>query len=213
MGRRQCTAEYKLGPINRKVRELLGAPAPDYRRVPRGAGWVEQWIGFSADEVARISDKRPVSYVRKRYPLLELTGAGGRTGWSRTDCQRFLAARGYGTTVKSACVGCPFHGNAQWRDMRDNRPAEWRDACAFDEAIRRGGARGLPLDGQAFLHAARVPLAEAPIDVVTAREWADAQGDLLGELGSSTRELLDVLERGDADGCSPYGCRSGAPAG
>lgn len=34
MGRRQCTSEYKLSPINRKVRKLLGAEAPDYRRVP-----------------------------------------------------------------------------------------------------------------------------------------------------------------------------------
>ena len=31
MGRRQCTSEYKLAPINRKVRELLGAAAPDFR--------------------------------------------------------------------------------------------------------------------------------------------------------------------------------------
>jgi hypothetical protein len=36
MGRRQCTSEYKLAPISRKVRELLGARPPDFRTVPRG---------------------------------------------------------------------------------------------------------------------------------------------------------------------------------
>src|SRR5690606_30683542 len=69
MGRRQCTAEYELAPINQKVRELLGASPPDYRRVPRGRV-AEQWIGFSKDEVHRVSDARGVSYIRKRYPLL-----------------------------------------------------------------------------------------------------------------------------------------------
>src|SRR2546421_11208082 len=71
MGRRQCTKEYKLAPIGRKVRELLGATAPDFRRVPKGRV-AEQWIGFSTDEVGRVSAKDRVSYVVKRYPLLDL---------------------------------------------------------------------------------------------------------------------------------------------
>lgn len=193
MGRRQCTSEYKLAPINRKVRELLGAPGPDYRRVPRGQV-AEQWIGFSTDETGRVSDREPVLYLRPRYPLLEL-------GMDRKACLRFLRSRGWDTVGKSACIGCPYHGNAQWRDLRDHHPEEWADAVAFDEAIRRGGARGLPLDGQAFLHRSRVPLSIAPIDRVTRTEWRGRQGD-----------LLDLLaEEGDPDGCSPYGCRSGVP--
>jgi hypothetical protein len=93
-------------------------------------------------------------------------------------------------------------GRRGGREMRDQQPAEWADAVTFDAAIRRGGARAIPLDGQAFLHPARVPLSQAPIDRVSRREWADRQGD-----------LLDVLAaQGDPDGCSPYGCRSGVPA-
>lgn len=192
MGPRQCTSEYKLAPINRKVRELLGAPAPKFQRVPRGRA-AEQWIGFSTDEIHRVSDYRGVLYLRPRYPLLEL-------GMSRKDCQRWLRSRGWGSTTKSACIGCPYHGNAQWRDLRDNNPDEWADAVAFDAAIRRGGGRGTPLDGEAFLHRSRIPLAIAPIDRVTRKEWGDRQGD-----------IFDLLaEDGDPDGCSPYGCRSGA---
>lgn len=191
MGRRQCTSEYKLAPINRKVRELLGAAPPDFRRVPKGR-IAEQWIGFSIDEIHRVSDRPGVRYLRPRYPLLEL-------GMSRKDCQRWLTSHGWGATAKSACIGCPYHGNAQWRDLRDNHPDEWADAVAFDAAIRKGGSRGMPLDGQAFLHRSRVPLSIAPIDRITRAEWHDRQGD-----------LLDLIaEEGDPDGCSPYGCRSG----
>lgn len=197
MGRRQCTHEYKLKPIGRKVRELLGAAAPDFRRVPKGAH-ATQWIGFSTDEIHRVADHDRVSYITQAYPLLDL-------GMSRTDCERWLRSRGWATVVKSACVGCPFHGNRQWREMRDQRPDEFADAVAFDEAIRKGGARGLPLNGEAFLHRSRVPLARAPIDRVTRAEWADRQTDIFGQIADAE------LEDGDPDGCSPYGCRSGAP--
>jgi hypothetical protein len=195
MGRRQCTSEYKLSPINRKVRQLLGASAPDFKRVPKG-NVAEQWIGFSTDEIGRVNDANSVRYIRKRYPLLEL-------GMNRDDCERWLRSRGWAEVAKSACIGCPFHGNRQWRDLRDNHPEEFADAVAFDRAIRKGGARGLPLNGEAFLHRARVPLDIAPIDRVTSREWQDRQTDIFGQ-------LADIAEDGDPDGCSPYGCRSGA---
>lgn len=191
MGRRQCTSEYKLAPIGRKVRELLGAAPPDFRRVPKGR-IAEQWIGFSTDEIHRISDKHGVSYIRKHYPLLDLE-------MTRKDCQRWLKANGWTSVAKSACIGCPFNGNEAWRDLRDNHPDEWADAVSFDEAIRQGGARGLPLKLTAYLHGSRVPLSIAPIDRVTRKEWNDRSLD-----------IFDVLaEQGDPDGCSPYGCRSG----
>lgn len=198
MGRRQCTPEYKLGPIMRKCRELLGAEAPDFRRVPKGNS-VVQWIGFSTDEIHRVNDRRENQYSEKRYPLLELD-------MSRKDCERYLKRAGWGHTAKSACIGCPFHGNAQWRNMRDNHPEQWADAVEFDRQIRKGGARGLPLNGEAFLHRSRVPIDQAPIDRVTAKEWADRQTDIFDAIAE-----LDLLEHGDEDGCSPYGCRSGEP--
>jgi hypothetical protein len=114
IGRRQCTAEYKLGPIRRKVRELLGAAPPDFRTVPRGR-LAEQWVGFSTDEVHRANrakDSDGVLYLSTRYPLLDL-------GMSRADCERWLRVRGWGSVAKSACIGCPFHGNRAWRALRD----------------------------------------------------------------------------------------------
>lgn len=192
MSRRQCTSEYKVKPIKTAVRQLLGYPYPT--PIPASV-WCEQWIGFSTDEIHRVVDRLDVRYTRPRYPLLDLQ-------MSRKDCQRWLTIRGW-DVAKSACVGCPFHGNRQWREMRDHRPDEWADAVDFDAAIRRGHPTdsGVELLGSAFLHSSRVPLDRAPIDRVSRYEWTDRQTDIYDAL----------TEDGDPDGCSPYGCRSGRP--
>jgi len=196
--RRQCTSEYKLKPIKRQVRELLGYPHPT--RVPRGV-FVEQWIGISADEIHRAKDSG-IGYMHNVHPLLDL-------GYTRADCQRLLRSRGFGATPKSSCLGCPYHGNRQWREIRDESPEEWRDVVEFDAAIRAGNARataeGTPLLGEAYLHRSLLPLSQAPIDRVTAHEWRGRQGDVFDAVADAE------LESGDADGCSPWACRSGTP--
>ena len=198
MTRRQCTGAYKIKPIKRQVRQLLGFPHP--RRVPEGR-FAEQWIGISTDEFHRAKDS-DVRYLRNRFPLIEL-------GWSRSDCLHYLRTRGWHHTPKSACLGCPYHGNAQWRHIRDTSPQEWEDVVDFDAAIRQGNARanatGNRLLGQAYLHRSRIPLSEAPIDHVTAADRAAHQQPLTN--GESGAERL--LEDGATEGCSPWSCRSG----
>lgn len=198
MARRQCTSEYKLRPIKARTRELLGYPHPE--PVPSGV-YAEQAIGISLDEVGRARDS-DVRYSRHTFPLLDLR-------WTRKDCERYLRQAGWGDTAKSACVGCPFHGNRQWRAMRDNAPEDWADAVDFDRSIRAGSARALAagqeLRGSMYLHRSRVPLDRAPIDRVTRREWQDAQVDVFDV-------IADIeAEEGDTDGCSPFACRAGAP--
>lgn len=198
MTRRQCTGEYKIKPIKKQVRELLGYPYP--ARIPKGV-FVEQWVGISTDEFHRAKDA-DVKYMRNRHPLIT------DMNWSRADCVRYLTSIGLAETPKSSCLGCPFHGNAQWRAIRDHSPDEWADVVEFDAAIRQGNARanatGNKLLGQAFLHRSRVPLDQAPIDHVTAAEWAALQEEIGG---------LDTaeLEQGVADGCSPWACRGSDP--
>lgn len=129
MTRRQCSSEYKIKPIKQQVRQLLGHPHP--APVPRGV-YAEQWIGISKDEIGRAKDS-DVKYARNAFPLLDMDGAAdGRPGWTRDDCQRYLRASGWESTPKSACIGCPFHGNRQWRQLRDTclcghpRDDHWR---------------------------------------------------------------------------------------
>lgn len=202
MGRRQCTNEYKLRPIKEQVRALLGYPHPAH--MPRGIV-ADQQIGISRDEIGRAKDTG-IQYLRSVHPLLYLDGAAdGREGWTRSDCYRYLRAHGYRHVPKSACIGCPFHGNRQWRDMRDNHPAEWADAVAFDHSLR-----AVPrLDGiREYLHVSRVPLDEAPIDRVSGHEWRSRQTSVFDQVADAD---LERAEHGDPDGCSPWGCRSGEP--
>ncbi|MFF8732788.1 hypothetical protein ACF073_40940 [Streptomyces sp. NPDC015171] len=111
------------------------------------------------------------------------------------------------TTLSQFSITCPFHGNAQWRHIRDTSASEWADVVEFDQAIRQGNARanasGSRLLGEAFLHRSRVPLSQAPIDHVTAAERASLQISL---------DEADVLENGVEDGCSPWACRGDADA-
>jgi len=159
MGRRQCTAHYKLEPLARKVRELLGA-------TPRGRvqGFAEIMVGISTDEAARMRPAR-VRYMRNVWPLID-------AGMSRAACLRWLERAGW-SAPKSSCVGCPFHSDAQWREIRDGSPDEWAEACRLDALIRTGGqSRGIR--GEQFMHRSMVPLAE--VDLAT---WSErGQPDL-----------------------------------
>jgi hypothetical protein len=202
MARRQCTNFYKLREIKVKTRALLGYPHP--RAVPSGV-YAEIAIGISLDEIGRAKDS-DVRYMRNVFPLLDLK-------WTRKDCERYLKTRGW-SAEKSACIGCPYHGNRQWRKLRDESPQEWADAVAFDRAIRDGSARAQAnaaksgvTGGSLYLHRSRVPLDEAPIDQVTRREWLEDNQPGLDDF--FFEEALKRAEHGDPDGCSPWACRSG----
>lgn len=146
--RRQCTSEYKIQPIEKEIRALLGLKPR--QRYPKDVA-VEQWYGISLDEIQRCKMEfvpgQP--WRRNRYPLIEKR-------MTRHDCLLWMERNGYPAPPRSSCIGCPFHSNREWRDMRDNRPEEWADAIGFDAAIRKaGGTRG-----DTFLHRDCVPLDE-----------------------------------------------------
>ncbi|WP_018352006.1 hypothetical protein [Longispora albida] len=179
MARRQCTSQYKINCIKREVRRRLGYVHPV--RVPAGVHAVMQ-VGISLDEIGRARDS-DVRYMVNSFPLLDMA-------WRREDCVRHLEANGLPDTPRSSCVGCPYHDDAFWHDLKVNSPEEWQQAVEFDHAIRHGSARananGHPLRGQFFLHASRVPL-----DEVVLRP--KAKQPYLG-------------------GCGPFACASGVSA-
>jgi hypothetical protein len=148
MIRRQCTTEFKIVPIRRKVRELVDLTRKRSPAYPV----VEQWIGISCDEVIRAKPSFEAWQI-KRFPLIEKR-------MSRQDCLAWLRRHGYPEPPKSACIGCPFHDNARWRRMRDHDPEAWADAVAADKALRTG-LRGIR--GEVFLHRSCVPLDQADL--------------------------------------------------
>lgn len=150
LSKRQCTRNFKIRPIRRKVRELLGIGPRGYVK----AASVEQWIGISTDEAIRMKPSG-VQFINNRHPLIEKFK-------SRRDCIDWLGKNGYPTPPKSACEFCGFQGNVGWRRQR-SRPESWARVTALDEWLR------LPeqierFHGKLYLHASCVPLAEAKID-------------------------------------------------
>lgn len=126
-----------------KIRELLGLK---YRqRWPRELA-VEQWLGISMDEMQRMKFSTDLWRVF-RHPLVEKR-------MTRWDCLQWLERNGHPQAPRSACIGCPFHSNDEWRRMRDEAPDEWQDAVEFDRAIRVSGG----MRGETYLHRQCVPL-------------------------------------------------------
>lgn len=163
--RRQCTDDYKIQPIENKIRELLGLkPRQWWPKEPV----VEQWMGISIDEYIRVKPTRRPALVR-RYPLIE-------AGMTRRDCKGWLQRHDYPIPPKSACTFCPFHSTAVWRDMKLNDPDSFADAVAVDNAIRNGVA-GVKAE-QVFVHRSLKPLAEIDFDALAG---VKNQGDLFGE--------------------------------
>jgi hypothetical protein len=60
---------------------------------------------------------------------------------------------------------CPYRSDDGWRAMRENSPAEFKEACQIDEAVRDVWPS---TTGNVFLHRSLVPLAE--VDLSTAED-------------------------------------------
>ncbi len=162
MIRRQCTRELKIAPIRRKVRELIGIAG---KRSPNRPV-VEQWIGISFDEIVRMKMSME-SWQVNRFPLIEL-------GMTRRGCLRWLERNGYPAPPKSSCIGCPYHSDSLWRQMREEDPDAFADAVAIDRMIRTGFRN---LRGEVFLHRSCLPLDEADIDTLADKGQLDLFAD------------------------------------
>jgi hypothetical protein len=143
MGRRQCTKEYKLMPIRRKVRELLGGNV-------RGAS-VEMWIGISTDEIIRMKPSM-VKYITHRWPLVEKR-------MSRHDCLSWLERNDFPLPPKSACTFCPYRSDQGWIKMKKNDPESFAEAVEVDSAIRTNGTTKR-MKADLYLHRSLKPLNE-----------------------------------------------------
>ena len=146
IGRRQCTDNYKIRPIRRRIREMLGLRPR--QRVPAGTT-VELWLGISTDEAIRMKPSRD-RWMTNRYPLIE-------AGMSRSDCQNWWQDRYDRPLERSACVACPFQSRRRWVETKRRWPELFAEAVQIDARLRDG----LALDKTPYLHTLRRPLTEA----------------------------------------------------
>lgn len=197
----RCSYDYKRRIITQKVKQLCGG---------RGA-WkrttVEQWLGFSVDEVNRCKPDLECRCGHNRVRADKDGEARGHVpgctdcaceafdpwrvnvwplidlGFRRDDTIAWFGQHGHPTPPRSACWFCPNSRNDRWAALKADHPDLWERACELDEHIRNGGAfnaRGnQPFAGQMFLHEQRIPLRLADLRPKHERERDEGQADLL----------------------------------
>lgn len=144
---RSCTRDYKIKPIQRKLRDILG-----FKKGARIKGGVRviQWIGISLDEVHRMKPSRE-AWIENRWPLIDAR-------MNRHNCLLWMQRNGYPQPPKSSCMFCPYHSNNQWLAL----PEEEREiCCTLDDKLRSFTGTGkVRLKGELFLHKSGKPLRE-----------------------------------------------------
>ena len=148
---RSCTADYKIKPIERFLKEKLN--------IKRGQKdcKVTQWIGISWDEIQRAKDNFP-AWSQPRFPLLEKQ-------MTRAQILTWMSDKGYPTPPRSACYYCPFHSDTEWRRMRDNDQKYFQKAVKFDKELRaKHKAFNPTMKMEVYLHNSCKPLDQVDFD-------------------------------------------------
>lgn len=142
---RQCTNDYKIQPINKKIRELLNV---GYRQRVLKDTKVELVMGISYDEMVRMKTNR-LPYIENQYPLVDKK-------IRRKDCIDWMTTNNYPKPPRSACTFCPYHTNEEWLKIKEN-DEEWKEVVELDKFIRNGTRKP---EEQVFLHRDCVPIDE-----------------------------------------------------
>ena len=144
---RKCTADYKIIPLQRKVRELTGIA-----RQGKAVIGAKMWIGISTDEAHRMKPSR-VDYIENRWPLID-------AGVSRIQCLEWMAENGYPIPPRSACRFCPFHSDEEWLRIKTDEPDEFALVEKFEAALQKAAESQEVLKGIPYLHDSMRPIGE-----------------------------------------------------
>lgn len=162
VSKRQCTSDYKLDPIKQELRQRLGLEKG--QRAPKGSQ-VEMWLGISTDERARQKPSRE-EWITNRWPLIERE-------YSRAQLYQWFRQRYPERELpRSACVGCPYRSNSEWKHLIDHDPKSFADAVFVDKALREMPHLRELSKGAAYLHRSRQPLDE--VDFSNTKDYAES---------------------------------------
>ena len=143
--RRQCTYDYKINPVQQKVRELYGLKPR--QKMPM----TEMWLGITIDEAQRMKDSMSPR-TKNRYPFMELN-------MNRGDCMNFMRESNYPIPRKSSCIFCPYSPDTTWIDIKTNKPNVFNIATKIDKKIRNCMETRRE-NNPAYLHRSMKPLEE-----------------------------------------------------
>jgi len=147
--RRQCTYDYKIKPVQQKVRELLGYKKGE--RVVKDTK-VEMLMGISWDELQRQKINQ-IKYITNVYPLIDKQ-------IRRYQCLRWMEDNNYPEPPRSACTFCPYHSNLDWNEIKKNKE-EWEEVIKIDEMVRHSAKANK--NDEVFIHKSCVPLKDADL--------------------------------------------------
>lgn len=126
MIRRQCTAEYKIAPMNKHLKEEF-----NIKRKKRGSEPViNRMFGISLDEIERC--KQSIDWwAINTYPLVQAR-------MYRHEVINYINNNHpeLKNPPRSSCYFCPFHSDNYWRALKKKHPSEFAKAILIDEAIR-----------------------------------------------------------------------------
>ena len=145
---RTCTRDFKIRPIQRKIKEVTNLNT--YTKAAKGA--VTTWIGISLDEITRMKPSQ-LKWIVNRHPLIELE-------MTRDDCINWLKKNNYKEPVRSACYFCPFHSKDDWTYLKEKHPKEFDKAVKFDNDIRNKTKLHKNTKMEVYLHKSCKPLNE-----------------------------------------------------
>lgn len=134
-----CSGEWKRDVVERHLRE-------------QGITGGTSWIGFAFDERRRWSNAMGTTRHNHKIecPLVDLM-------ITTATCLALIKKQGWPMPHVSACWMCPNQKNKEWAWTKENRPDLFNEACRIDEEIRND------VDGGAWLHHSRLPLAQADL--------------------------------------------------
>tara|TARA_R110002012_G_C11523004_1_gene599679 strand:+ start:56 stop:937 length:882 start_codon:yes stop_codon:yes gene_type:complete len=148
---RKCTADYKIKPILKKIKDLCN--------IKRGQKeiTVTQWIGISWDELQRMKDPSD-KWTQHRWPLIERQ-------ITRRQCKEWMSKNNYPEPPRSACYYCPFHSDDEWRRLRNDDPSFFKQAVSFDKQIREKFKKyDKSMKMEVYLHNSCKPLDQVDFD-------------------------------------------------
>ena len=134
---RQCTAEWKIKPINRAISKLYShkKSTKNIKKI------VSAWLGISLDEISRMKESK-IKSIENVYPLIEL-------GLTRNNCYQILKKYNW-NAVKSSCYMCPY----QVKRWVENKEID--KAISYEKQLQKySNYREIP-----FLHPSAQPLEE-----------------------------------------------------
>lgn len=144
--RRTCTYEYKIKPMLKACRSLIGAKPneriKDYH--------VNLLMGISLDEIQRCRESQH-KWLTHKFPLIDLR-------MRRSDCFEWMKNHGYAEPPRSACTYCPYHSDHEWRRLKMHHPEDFAEAVKMDKLVRNG-VKGTK-NNKLFLHTSCKPLDE-----------------------------------------------------